>query len=252
MTYMKNELKNYYDILPDHGGLDALCKMELPQELHGKVALDVACRRGKGVYKLSEQAGKHGKAIGVDWRADMLGLAREGEAHAIGKAGLDKSNMLFVQAFPETLAETVGEGAADFAYVNCILNLFYDPAEALAQIRRALKPGGLLICDTVLSTGPRKASVVAEARALGNAVQAAPHRKDLMNWLASASFDVTSIGAVAGLKADPALDAEGNPSMPVATSDEPVSFVATSVRVYAPDSIDRHERSLLKDISKFR
>ena len=120
------------------------------------------------------------------------------------------------------------------------------------KILTALKPGGLLVCDTVLATGPRNASVVKAARKLGNAAQASPHRKDLMAWLMAAGFDVTSVGAFSAGKVDPELDADGNPTVPLAPSDEPVSFVATSVRIYKADNIDRHINKLRDDISQFR
>lgn len=252
MTCSHDELQNYYDALPDVYGYDALCKMDIPKELPGKTALDVACRRGKGVYKLAEQVGPTGRALGCEWRADMLERARAGEARAIEKCGFAESNMEFLDVFPEELCDVVEESCADFVYVNCVLNLFYNPAEALAQIRRALKPGGLLVCDTVLSSGPRNAKVVKRARELGNAVQAAPPRKDFMTWIASAGFDITSIGAFASSNVDPCTDADGKATVAVAESDEPASFVATSIHVYKPDEIDRHRKKLMDDISKFR
>ena len=252
MKYSEDELKSYYDTLPEVYGWDALCRMSIPKELARKTALDLACRRGKGVYKLAEQVGKRGQAIGVEWRADMLDAARAGEARAVEKCGFEQSNMRFVEVFPELLSEAVEEGCAHFVYVNCILNLLCDPVEALSQIRRVLAPGGLLVCDTVLAITPRTSSVVAEARKLGNAVQAAPHRKDFMSWLAAAGFDVTSIGAFAGEKVDPASNADGRPTVPLADGDKSASFVATSIHIYAPDDIDRHSRKLTKDISQFR
>ena len=252
MDISPEELASYYDALPDPYGRDALCKMQLPLELSRKTVIDVACRRGKGVYKLSERVGKHGTAIGVEWRPALLEAARTGEEHAAQKCGYEQSNMQFVECYPEQLADVLGEHKADFVYVNSIINLFCNPAQALAQINRALKPGGLLVCDTVLATGPRNASVVERARKLGNAVQAAPHRKDLMGWLASAGFDVTTVDAVSDERVDVSADADGNLVVPVAPSDEPISFVATNVRVFACDAVDYHAKDLMKDISKFR
>ena len=123
MTCSHDELQNYYDALPDVYGYDALCKMDIPKELPGKTALDVACRRGKGVYKLAEQVGPTGRALGCEWRADMLERARAGEARAIEKCGFAESNMEFLDVFPEELCDVVEESCADFVYVNCVLNL---------------------------------------------------------------------------------------------------------------------------------
>ena len=252
MDYSDETLKTYYDALPEVFGRDALCKMELPKELPYKTAIDIGCRAGKGVYKIAEQVGEKGRVIGVEWRGDMLERALAGERRALEKCGFDRTNMRFCNVYPERLEDAIDGECADFAYVNCVLNVLYDPVRVLSQIYRVLKPGGLLVCDTVLASGPRTASVVDEARALGNAVQAAPHRKDLMSWLMSAGFDVSSIGAFSQGKADPAHDADGNPTVPVAPSSEPISFVATSVRIYKADDVDRHANKLRKDISQFR
>ena len=73
-----------------------------------------------------------------------------------------------------------------------------------------------------------------------------------MSWLMVAGFDVSSIGAFSVGKADPTLDADGNPTLPLTPSDEPVSFVATSIHIYKADGVDRHGNKLRKDISAFR
>ena len=245
-------LSAYYEALPDPYGRDALCKMQLPLELERRTVVDVACRRGKGVYKLSERVGKHGTAIGVEWRLGLLEKAREGEAHAVQKCGYEQSNMMFVECYPEQLVDALGERKADFVYVNSIVNLFCNPVQALEQMCRILKPGGLLVCDTVLATGPRNTAVVEEARKLGNAVQAAPHRNDLLRWLAAAGFDATTVDVFSAERVDPAADADGKPGVPLAQSDEPVSFVATNVQIYAPDTVDHHLRKIAQDISEFR
>ena len=42
--------------------------MLLPrEELKGKKVLDICCRRGRGVYKLSSLVGDSGEVMGVDW-----------------------------------------------------------------------------------------------------------------------------------------------------------------------------------------
>ncbi len=75
---MSAELEAYYAALPREGGLVAQCRMALEGvDLAGKRVLDVGCRRGKGVFKLSEQVGADGYVVGVDWRPDFVDTARK-------------------------------------------------------------------------------------------------------------------------------------------------------------------------------
>ena len=46
-------------------------------DLAGKTVLDIGCRRGKGVFKLSDRVGNAGHVIGVDWVAPYIAEAKE-------------------------------------------------------------------------------------------------------------------------------------------------------------------------------
>src|SRR6476659_8125480 len=75
-----------------------------------------------------------GQVIGVDMTPAMLERAR---------ASASKSGFVNV-GFHEGLAESlpVPDGWADVVISNGVLNLFPDKAAALAEMARALKPGG--------------------------------------------------------------------------------------------------------------
>ena len=255
MTYSNEELAMHYGNLPVNGGFDSVCDMHIrfPEELEGRAVLDLGCRRGKGVYNLASRVGANGRAVGVDWRADLIDAAHDGVEHALAKCPFDENNMSFVVAYPEKLDEAgLAESSFDLVYTNSALNLMRDPVEALRQVMRVLKPGGLFACRTVLATMPRDESVVEKARAIGNAVQAAPHRRTFAAWLGSAGFDMAQFDNVdqGGVAVDAGVR-EGE-TFPIAETDERTSFVLVDAFVRKDDGIDRYSESLTKDISEFR
>lgn len=199
-----DELRQHYDGLACEGGFEARCHMELPEwSLVGAHVVNVGCRRGKGTYKLSEQVGEGGFVVGVDWNEAFVEAARAGVPRALERSGFTRCNMAFRVGFPEDLvAAGIEEGWADFVYLNSSLPLFASPARALRECYRVLAPGGVLLAevpvtepngegrtgDTDCAADDNRADVVAAARALPNAVQAAPTVEELLAWLAAAGF----------------------------------------------------------------
>ena len=203
----------------------AIYQMSLPTGLEGMTVLDVGCRRGKGVFKLSERVGASGHAIGVDWVPAHIAEAADRMDHAAMKTGLPSNNMEFHLAYPEDLrAAGIGDAIADMVFVNSVLHLMYDPQHALAEMYRALKPGGLLVCEVALADGPRDQAVVEAARALGNSIQAAPWRAEFEERLAKLGFAVEVAEGPNPVEASMGFK-EGY-EVPVAQSSEDVSFNA--------------------------
>ncbi len=183
-------LKDYYGGKQFEYGFTSLCKMILPASLlRGKNVLDVACRRGRGVYKLSAMVGDGGSVIGVDWNVSYIDEAKSGMDHAWHKNNLTHNNMEFRVAYPEDLiAAGIGSSTMDAVYVNNVMTLLYNQAEALKEFARVLKPGGLLIMETVFADQARDDEVVLRARAAGNSIQAARTHEENLAWLAAAGF----------------------------------------------------------------
>lgn len=185
-------LRNYYDGLACESGFESRCHMELPERsLVGARIVNVGCRRGKGTYKLSEQVGEGGFVVGVDWNEAFVEAARAGVPKALERSGLSRCNMAFCCGFPEDLvAAGIEEGWADFVYLNSSLSLFASPSRALEECCRVLAPGGALLAEVpVAAPGVAdRAAIVKAARALPNAVQAAPTFEELLAWLAEAGF----------------------------------------------------------------
>ena len=147
--------------------------------------------------------GEGGFVVGVDWNEAFVEAARAGVPRALERSGLSRCNMAFRVGFPEDLAAAgLEEGWADFVYLNSSLSLFASPARALRECGRVLAPGGVLLAevpvaepngkgragDADFAVDASRAAVVEAARALPNAVQAAPTFEELLAWLATAGF----------------------------------------------------------------
>lgn len=168
----------------------SVCKMTLPEgEMRGKRVLDVGCRRGKGVYKLSSKVGSNGWAIGIDWEPTYIEDARAGQERAWHDNGLKANNMTFHVAYPEDLISAgIGTETLDMVYINNVMTLLYDQERALKEFYRVLKPGGLLILETTFADRERDPQVVEGARRIGNSIQAALTREQNLAWLEGAGF----------------------------------------------------------------
>ncbi len=138
-------MRMHYRMLSDEGSFAGRCAMDIPANLEGKRVLDVCCRKGKGAYGLSDRTGEKGFVLGVDPDASNIQIARScaAENHWAGQRW--PVYLRFSQAWPEDLSSAgVADRSYDVVYVNCVVNLFYDQALALAEFHRVLAPGGRL------------------------------------------------------------------------------------------------------------
>ena len=231
----KNEvaLAEYYAGAQFEYGFASLCKMTLPDDLAGKTVLDIGSRRGKGVFKLSDRVGNTGRVIGVEWAQEHLKEASQRSDRAWKDSGLAQNNMTFLHGYPEALvAAGVEPASCDVVFVNSVVNLAMDAKRAFEEIYTVLKPGGMLICETVVADAPRDAAVVEAARALGNSIQAAPFKGAFEEILAQVGF-----GKPAYNDAHDVLPNQGykaNYTVEVAESAEDVRFTATVAHIRKP------------------
>lgn len=105
----------------------------------GETALDVGCGPGYLLRDLALATGNGGRAVGIDVSDPMLALARR-RCAGLAQTRIEKA---------DALALPVADASVDLA---CGLQIYaYVPEvdAALAELRRALKPGGrLVILDT--------------------------------------------------------------------------------------------------------
>lgn len=109
--------------------------LRLARARPGEHVLDVACGTGLVTLPIAKAVGPSGRVLATDVSEKMV----EETSRAARAEGLD--NVKSIHAGAEDLAG-VPDAAMDLAV--CALGLMYvpEPDKALAELRRALKPGG--------------------------------------------------------------------------------------------------------------
>ncbi|MBQ6455258.1 MAG: methyltransferase domain-containing protein [Eggerthellaceae bacterium] len=230
-----DKLVSYYANKTFEYGFNSMCKMTLPEFLTGKMILDIGCRRGRGVFKLSDRVGITGHVVGIDWSREHINEAMRDMDRAWQDSGLPESNMEFHWGFPEDLASLgLRENSMDLVFTNSILNLAYDTKQAIREIFRVLRFGGMLICETVVATGPRDKDVVAKARAMGNSVQSALSQEEFEAMLAEAGFSMVGLSYRDVHKVNPTDGYIQGYTVDAVESNEDVEFRAVVAHVAKP------------------
>ena len=102
----------------------------------GERVVDVGSGAGFDSFIAAGQVGTGGEVVGVDMTAEMLTKSR-GTASSMG---ID--HVSFREGFAEQLP--VADGWADAVISNGVINLCADKRAVFDEIRRVLKPGGVL------------------------------------------------------------------------------------------------------------
>lgn len=103
----------------------------------GQRVLDIACGTGLIAFAAAQAVGPDGQVVGVDISAQMVETCRQrAQARAIHNA-----------RFARMDAESLQLADASFDVVVCALGLMYvpDPARAICEMKRVLRPGGRLV-----------------------------------------------------------------------------------------------------------
>ena len=109
----------------------------------GATVVDIGSGAGTDLLLAALQVGPRGRAIGVDMTEGMRDRARRGAAMS-GLAHVDVRE-------GDATALPVETESVDVVISNGVLNLVPDKRQAIAEIRRVLKPGGRVqIADIVL------------------------------------------------------------------------------------------------------
>ena len=124
---------------------DALLKELMPKE--GMKVLDIGSGSGETVLAIAEKVGSTGKAVGIDFSPEGIGLAKENAR----KRGLEK-----IAEFHLTNAAELPfpDNSFDAVISECVVCLIQDKQKALNEKVRVLKPGGRVIMHDVITWAP--------------------------------------------------------------------------------------------------
>lgn len=111
--------------------VDLVRRLALPR---GASVLDIACGPGTVTHRLARHVGTSGRVVGADFSPAMLAIARAKPVEQ------DAAPIDWVESPAAPLA--VDSGAFDAVSCQQGLQFFPDKVGALAEMRRALKPGG--------------------------------------------------------------------------------------------------------------
>ncbi|MGW6457849.1 methyltransferase domain-containing protein [Streptomyces sp. NPDC055078] len=101
----------------------------------GHTVLDLGCGPGTDLHALAEAVAPSGAVIGVDHSEEMLAQAGE-RTSELPSVAIRHGD---IHALP------LGDGSADRARTDRVLQHVADPAGVLADVRRVLRPGGRLV-----------------------------------------------------------------------------------------------------------
>jgi len=112
----------------------------------GEQVVDLGCGAGFDTLIAADQVGPTGQVVGVDMTPEMLAKARP----TVVELGLDQVELR------EGLAEAlpVDDAWAGVVISNGVINLCADKAAVFAEIRRVLRPGGVLQFADIATGNP--------------------------------------------------------------------------------------------------
>jgi ubiquinone/menaquinone biosynthesis C-methylase UbiE len=118
------------------GALPAKLAMDQLKVLPGQRVLDLGCGTGRTTLELAALAGSAGAVVGVDISAELLA---RGSTEA-ARLGIDTVQFLH----GDVQVSDLGETQFDAAYSRFGVMFFADPVAAFVNVRRALRPAGML------------------------------------------------------------------------------------------------------------
>lgn len=118
----------------------------------GMTVVDIGCGIGTVTRQIAQFVGPTGRVTGIDASPEQIEVARR-ECRDLERAGF-----MVASAYDSRLPSAT----YDFAYCRFVLCHLERPADALAEMARLVKPGGVLLCEdqeasTLASVPPTEA-----------------------------------------------------------------------------------------------
>lgn len=143
----------------------------------GEFVLDLGCGAGMDVFLVGVRVGPSGKAVGVDFSADMINHAKEIALK------YKRTNVEFMNCAIDQMP--FKDNQFNVVISNCVLNLLPDKQKAFKEIARVLKKGSegrFVVSDIVLKKElptELRENVAAVVGCLGRAVTKEEYTKNL-------------------------------------------------------------------------
>jgi O-methyltransferase / aklanonic acid methyltransferase len=121
--------------------------VELAEVSGGESVLDVASGRGASLIPAAERVGPSGRVVGIDLAAKMVERLR---------GDLDQLGLVHASVRVGDAARLdVSDGEFDVALCGFTLMLLPDPSQAVAELARAVRPGGRVAVSMPTGAGPQ-------------------------------------------------------------------------------------------------
>ena len=134
----------------------------------GMSVIEIGCGNGRDAEALAKLVGPTGRVIGIDASQELISQATERTA-SLGlplRFQVDDAHAL---AFPDN--------SFDAARVDRVLQHLNDPAQAVREMARVVRPGGLRDClgHRFVSGDPARSPVAIDANVVSNGVDPGQH-----------------------------------------------------------------------------
>lgn len=146
----------------------------------GDTVLDLGSGAGNDCFVARAATGPKGKVIGVDFTPDMIRRAR------LNAEKLGFNNVEFRQGDIEELP--VSDNSVDVVVSNCVLNLVPNKRQVVAEILRALRPGGHFSISDIVLSGDLPEALRQSAELYAGCVSGAIQQEEYLEMIREAGF----------------------------------------------------------------
>ena len=151
----------------------------------GQTVLDLGSGAGNDVFVARQLVGESGHVIGLDMTEAMVAQANR------NKAKLGYTNVAFILGDIEAMP--LARASVDVVISNCVLNLVPDKAQAFAEIKRVLRPGGHFSISDIVVEGDLAPDLRQAAALYAGCVGGALSREAYLDLVQAAGFRAVEV-----------------------------------------------------------
>eukprot|EP00741_Cyanophora_paradoxa_P017387 tig00020964_g16796.t1 len=165
------------------------CGSPIPDNLEGRVVLDLGCGTGRDSYVCSALTGPTGRVIGVDMTDEQLEVARRHIDYHTRQFGYGAPIVDFRKGIIEDLrACGIADASVDVVISNCVINLSANKQKVFDEIFRVLKPGGELYFSDVFADRRVPEHMKQDKVLYGECLSGALYVEDFRRMMARSGF----------------------------------------------------------------